>query len=160
MKKPWRITVLILALLLAASPAMAACVHNWVNTSIREDPTCTKDGWVLVMCTLCGDNYKDPIPSPGHDPGPWKVKTPATCIDDGVEHQTCNRCGVELATWPILALGHDPGAWKVKTPPTCINDGVEHILCNRCGAELATAPLAALTHLPGPWKVKIPPTCT
>ncbi len=160
MKQLRRIFMLTLALLLAVSPALAACVHNWVSTGTKMAATCTDGGYEVFLCTLCGATKTHTEAALGHDPGAWKVKTQPSCTANGVSHQPCNRCGIELDSKPIPALGHDPGAWQVKFAAACDVAGVSHQICKRCGTELATAVIPALSHNWGAWAHVLIPTCT
>lgn len=84
--------------------------------------TCTSHGY----CSICGAVLQ---PALGHDWGEWVITDP-TCIKDGVEKHTCNRCGL-LESFILPALGHD---YKVVlNSPTCTVSGNSEYQCSRCG---------------------------
>ena len=108
--------------------------HSW-QEQIREQPTCTKDGYGIEICTRCSitkDNGHR-IPALGHN-YQRKVAQEATCTKDGTAVYTCSRCGDSYRE-PIPATGHKWGAWVDGDPATCVQYGNRYHQCSRCGQK-------------------------
>lgn len=45
-------------------------------------------------------------------PDAWRVRTPATCTEEGLEYRICTTCGALEETRVIPALGHNWGEWE------------------------------------------------
>ncbi len=132
--------------------------HAWDEGVVTKAPTETEDGIMTYTCTRPGCNHTktEVIPAIGHEHqwGEWKVTTPATCENPGVETRTCQSGHTE--TREIPALGHKWGEWTVTTAPTCDTPGVETRVCENGHSE--TRPIAALGHDLS--TVTVDPTCT
>lgn len=63
------------------------------STEVLREAGCTEKGIRLRTCTLCAWQTEEEILPLGHDWGDWQTEVPATCFVDGMEHQTCARCG-------------------------------------------------------------------
>ncbi|MCI1665924.1 MAG: hypothetical protein LKI25_06115 [Atopobiaceae bacterium] len=85
-------------------PALSASLTHTYIESTRTDATCTEDGSVTYVCSVCGDTYTDALPALGHDWGDWETVTQPTATEDGVARRTCRRCG-ETEEQPIPATG-------------------------------------------------------
>ncbi len=88
--------------------------HTYETVEYRE-PTCTENGYVIMMCTGCGMKGRDDLLSKGH-----------SFTDDGY----CTECG---------AFGGDaeqPHEHRFKTlstvNPTCTESGYVEMLCAEC----------------------------
>ena len=78
--------------------------HIYTETIVY--PTCTEKGYVLHVCTVCGEAYKDNFfPATGHIFGDWIIDEEATCLTDGMRHREC-ACG-KIEDEVISAFGHD-----------------------------------------------------
>ncbi|MBR5383938.1 MAG: hypothetical protein IK133_08965, partial [Clostridia bacterium] len=102
---------------------------------VREEPTCTKPGYYITVCSRCGQGLDNggSIPALGHD---YKrsVAQEATCTSDGMAIYTCSRCG-DAYREPIPATGHKWGGWTNDTPSTCVSYGTRYHVCQRCGTK-------------------------
>lgn len=105
--------------------------HEWVwKTQI--EPTCTDNGSERAECA-CGRTGETRNKSKlGHDFIETENK-PATCTEDGVKKEKCNRCGLERTT-VLQAQNHlwystDEG----RIDPTCTSLGSHVEICDRCG---------------------------
>lgn len=92
-----------------------------------------------------------------HEFGEWKVKTPATCLEEGLQERSCE-CG-ETETEAIPAAGHSFGEWETVTPVTCTEDGEEKRTCSECG-ETETRVVEATGHSFTPATLFAPKTCS
>ena len=88
MKKIFKVSLMVLALLAVAAIAVgAACVeHDYVLTK-TELPTCTKKGCMIYSCSVCHNVKTEDIDELGHD---W-AKT-LTTGEDGSTWYACSRC--------------------------------------------------------------------
>ena len=98
-----------------------------------------------------------------HTFGDWKVVTPATCTEDGVEMQRCSGCYKEV-TRSIPSPGHIwEDDYSVDLEPTCVSDGSESKHCTVCGEkEEGSERVIEKTgiHNYGEWRIISEPTCT
>lgn len=75
----------------------------------------------------------------------YKVKTPATCMSEGVEEGLCNLCGyVETRVIPVDENAHGYGDWQVKAP-TSGTEGTATKICSYNTAHVLTQALPVLT---------------
>lgn len=75
----------------------------------------------------------------------YKVKTPATCMSEGVEEGLCNLCGyVETRAIPVDENAHGYGDWQVKAP-TSEAEGTATKICAYNTAHVLTQALPVLT---------------
>ncbi len=102
---------------------IAALGHDY-RTFVTE-PTCTKDGYTLHVCSVCGDSYKtDTVSASGHALTHFDAKV-ATCTEIGwYAYDTCDVC--DYTTYvEIPATGHDYKAY---------GNGYK---CSHCDAAIA-----------------------
>ncbi|MGN1307218.1 MAG: S-layer homology domain-containing protein [Faecousia sp.] len=90
--------------------AEPVCRHT--NTEVRgaKAATCTETGYTGdTYCVDCGEKLATGtvIAAKGHSFGAWKVTTPATATESGVETRTCSVCGA-TENRDIPALGEEP----------------------------------------------------
>lgn len=89
-----------------------------------------------------------------------KVKTEATCTDDGVGFKVCSVCGEKGAEYTIPATGHKEGTPVVSKPATCTEAGLRIIPCATCETELRQEEIPATGHTAGDTVVTNEATCT
>ena len=133
--------VLTFAMVLSCVPAQAiaveTCGHSYEVTV--AEPTCTEDGSIGFVCSLCGDSYSEPgVAAEGHDYQEADALD-ATCGDAGSVTYACTVCG-ETEVEEILATGAHS-----------YTNGI----CSACGAENPDAipaeePADELIELPAP----------
>lgn len=148
--------------------------HTHANRIISVLPTCTKKGYTLSTCEVCGYKQQSSItPALGHS---WKDATctkPKTCNvcgeteGEALGHtwveatcttpKTCSVCG----TTEGEALGHTEVSIP-PVPPTCTEAGkTEGKKCSVCGEiTFAPIPFPATGHTWGDWDITLAPTCT
>ena len=96
------------------------------------NPTCTKAGYVLNQCTVCGDNHiVEILEANGHSYE--AVVTAPTCTEQGYTTYTCPACGDSYVDDYTDALGHTFGDWTVTRKETCTEAGEETRTCETCG---------------------------
>lgn len=122
--------------------------HNWSNATCTSPKTCARCGmtegkalghdWIEATCTepktchRCGTTEGEAV---GHTFTEWKVKTNATCKQEGLEVRTCEVCG-EKETRERPKLSHKAGKWYTIKEATVIEPGIRVNWCQNCGEEL------------------------
>ena len=99
--------VLTLAMVLSCVPAQAfateGCDHSYEVTV--TEPTCTEDGIIDFVCSLCGDSYSEPgVVAEGHDYQETE-RIEAACTEDGSVTYECTVCG-DAVEDVLPAVGH------------------------------------------------------
>lgn len=116
------------------------CTHEWKNTAVHTDPTCTKAGSQEQKCTKCDETQTIEIAALEHSYGEWHDEVAATCTDDGTKgYRECSRChdkvdedGNTIEDLTIPA-GHSYGEWHDEVAATCTDDGTKgYRECSRC----------------------------
>ena len=99
------------------------CDHEYAEVS-RTDATCTSEGIINYVCTLCDVTTSEVIPMLDHG---YVVQstTTATCTSNGVTTYACSACGHSYEEIVEHAYGHD---------------FVDEV-CTRCGADEPEADL-------------------
>lgn len=118
----------------------------------NEKATCTKDGKVVMECSVCHDSKEIVIPKFGHTWNEGVVTTPATCKAEGVKTFTCSTCN-ETRTETIEKLPHNFIAGK-EVPPTCKDGGKSGYIpytCS-CGESYVKLTDKKIEHKFSSWK--------
>ncbi len=121
--------------------------HSYGEGAVETEATCTEDGIMLSVCTICGDEKRDAIPAAGHSYEDTEYVAP-TCTENGyaANGAVCGVCGdVQTAAEVIPALGHDYGEGVIKTEAACTTEGLKEFTCSRCG-NMTTEVIPALGH--------------
>ena len=84
----------------------AATGHTWGGDVITA-PTCTQDGFTTQTCSVSQTTRQiNIVPATGHGEFVWKVITPATATQDGLQGYACEHCATpkpQGTTKPITA---------------------------------------------------------
>ena len=142
-----------------AQETVPATGHSWDKGRVTTKPTCTKDGVMTFVCTVCKETMTEAIEATGHTERVIPEE-PATCTETGLtEGVECSVCGETLVAQEIIdATGHSWDEGKVTTEPTCTEAGVETFTCTACG-ETRTEAVDPTGHkeetIPA-----VPATCT
>lgn len=107
-------------------------VHVWEQGEVLTEPTCTKDGVRLLVCTVCKETKRETVPAE-HTPGGWKTEREATCAQRGKRVQLCKVCGGTVRTDTIPLKEHVWGEWQRLCDATLYNPGQEWCRCVSCG---------------------------
>lgn len=103
-------------------------IHLYIETIIN--PTCTEQGYIKHVCSICGDNYKDNYERAlGHNYN--EITTNPTCTERGYVTYTCERCADSYSTPFGNAAGHN--YQSTITAPTCTENGYTTHTCVECG---------------------------
>jgi len=153
--------------------AYDVCTHSWDEGTVTP-ATCTGEGSVTYLCTLCGDSRSEVIPATGHSFENGKctacgavesctehvwdegtVTQEATCWVPGTITYTCTLCGAESTQ--SITPGHK--LYVAETiAPTCTATGKEITKCPNCAYVYSkTLPKIDHDYLPGE---VVAPTCT
>ena len=100
------------------------CKHVWNEGEVTTAATCTQDGVMTYMCTLCEEERTEAITKLGHDfAGEWQSDA------DGHWHK-CSRCDATDG-----AVAHTMKDGEIITAPTVDEQGTQKIVCEVCGYE-------------------------
>lgn len=116
----------------------AARGHS-VELSVEQEATCTEQGSMTGICSVCGETVSEVIPPTGiHTVENWLLVSQATCSEEGNETGACTVCG-ETLTRSIEKLPHeDDEAWVVSQAATATAPGEKSTHCKNCGIVLQT----------------------
>ena len=135
--------------------------HDWQETGVILEPTCTKEGLMGYECANDSAHTKtEPIDATGHNYDTGVVTAP-TCMAQGYTTYTCG-CGHEIKDnyVDVDENAHAYGDWEVVTPATCEADGEEKRVCAHNADHVKTQPIAAIGHDWQETGVVLEPTCT
>ncbi len=127
----------------------------------RVEPTCTKDGYAVVVCSLCGDEMgaRSTLKATGHTWGKWVVDKDAGCDTYGTQHRSCNRCGAREGG-TINPKGHKVAGQVKRVEPTCVKEGYSIVVCSNCGKEMGERSILPVKgHTWGAWVIDKSPSC-
>lgn len=136
--------------------------HDYVQTAVISEATCTSNGSATVTCSRCGNAKNQTTPSLGHQFDPtWVVDKAPTCTAQGEQSHYCTRCGKRSDVTPIPRTDHQK-VYDVVTPPTCTEPGKSSgAHCAYCGKELEKAgTIPATGHSFVPQEIYLEPSCT
>ncbi|MBR5109268.1 MAG: hypothetical protein IK099_03650 [Clostridia bacterium] len=108
--------------------------HAW--SAERREPTCSKEGSIHTVCTLCNKAYDETLPCLEHAWSEWEDVSDASlpvCERPQIKVRHCLACGREEMN-TISAPGHQ---WEAVsyTEATCTEDGSAVRRCVYCGQE-------------------------
>ena len=125
--------------------AIPKAEHTYDDTKAYE----TEDGYLKVICDVCGEEVTLQDLNPCRDGHTWdegKVTTEATCEKDGVTTFTCSECGT-TRTEAIKATGHN---WMTvdgsEKAATCTEKGTKTVICTKCENTEVQETAEALGH--------------
>jgi LPXTG-motif cell wall-anchored protein len=131
---------------------VAAAPHDHQYTETVTTPaTCTTEGVLTKVCSICGDTVTASIAKLDHETELIGA-VEATCHSEGYTgDKVCKNCDtvIERGT-TISKTAHTWGDYTVKTPATCTAEGEKTRTCTveGCG-ETETAAIPKLDHTPG-----------
>lgn len=105
------------------------CSHVYEQTGSTKEPTCTKDGYTMYKCTVCGKIKSEPIAATGHDYAE-EVVAP-TCTAMGYTLQKCSKCGSSSKSKYTAVTLHTEAHTSIQDPQ-CIVEGIDEIRCSVC----------------------------
>ncbi len=78
------------------TPTAAECKHQYNEGSVELAASCTNEGRMLFICTLCGSEKRESIDATGHSYDNGSVIKEATCSEEGILRKTCLSCEDKL----------------------------------------------------------------
>ncbi len=120
--------------------------HSWVDGDVIEKATCSKEGTVKQVCSVCGEESTETGTLPKDpDAHTWDegVVKEATCTTDGKITYTCTGCGT-TTTEVIPATGHS--YVDIVVAPTHDSDGYTIHICENCSSSGTIANLESLAE--------------
>lgn len=131
MKKNLLIAVLLLSILMACvltacRPTTCIDGHTWVDGRVVREATCTEDGEMVKICSVCNSNKPVPIPAKGHAFGSWADN------EDGLTHsRVCSVDATHIDTAKHIDANADNlcdacSFEMVVVPPVCEHVWVEY----------------------------------
>ena len=139
-----------------------SCAHTYIFKD-RVEPSCSKEGAINYICSICNDIVTTPINKAAHTYSSQRlVVQEPTCDEEGIEAFVCECCG-DLKDQSVLeALGHryiDENAFIVIKESTCTESGSKYRDCYVCNKRVITQ-TEPLGHDDGTWRTTIPSDCT
>ncbi|MBQ6979524.1 MAG: hypothetical protein IJQ07_02655 [Clostridia bacterium] len=116
--------------------------HTHEYTDMVVEPTCTKDGYVLHLCS-CGYYFKEDVAKVSHD-YEWTITQEPTETEEGVNTGVCKLCG-DIITENVPTLNHEHKYVISFEKPTCTEQGYTLHKC-ACGDEFKDDFVNALGH--------------
>lgn len=111
--------------------------HSWKVSEIKE-PTCTEDGYQLMVCESCGENktVTDGFLKTGHSKSiEWTETTVPvdgmSCTFQTVQTGVCCDCGDTLTNYGNTETIHSH-VFTITTEATCTTAGVKTYTCTGC----------------------------
>ena len=115
----------------------APCTHDY--ETVRQESTCTEQGYVESTCRLCGQVESKELDANGHSYLDATCTAPKTCsicgttegsaLDHSYENGACIRCGTVP---PAPGCNHSYQI-TAQLDPTCIAAGSATHTCTQCG---------------------------
>lgn len=133
------------------NPKQRCALYGCVESEMTVAPTCTSDGYTLVVCVRCAKSYqKDVVAALGHD---YASEThEPDCTNAGKTVYTCKTCSYSYED-AIPATGHTYET--TTTPATCSEYGTVTSTCE-CGYSYTEL----IPKLPHTFKdTVVDPTC-
>ncbi len=112
------------------------CTAHSYNQSSSKASTCTTQGKITYMCSVCRQSYDEYLDY-AHTWGSW------TGNGDGTDTRSCTICGATETRESLCKHSYDGGV--VTKPATCLETGIKTYTCNLCG-EAMTEAIAQLKH--------------
>lgn len=103
--------------------------HNFIEES-SVTATCTQNGIINYVCTVCGFSYDRTVYATGHSCDK-SIVTEATCTENGLAHFSCKNCDYQYDEI-IGALNHVLGNLQIVKSAKCTQDGEGYRHCSRC----------------------------
>ena len=117
------------------TPAERCEKYGHLTTTKTVEVTCDADGYVLTVCSRCGNSEKtNVVTALGHSYSVVEEQSVvADCVTDGKTVYACGNCGGTYET-KTNALGH---SWQIQeqVAATCEQAGKTVSKCDTCGTE-------------------------
>lgn len=141
----------------AYTETIEKAAHDWKETD-RLEAGCETRGTVSYTCAVCGATKQEILEPLGHEYGEWVIDTEPTETTEGLEKQSCIRCGIEN-TRTIPNKTHEHKYTSTVAVPTCTEQGYTTYTC-ACGDSYTDDYTDALGHDWTEWEITKEPTAT
>ncbi|MBP1573507.1 MAG: hypothetical protein J6A55_06860 [Oscillospiraceae bacterium] len=131
------------------------CTSHEYNIVEQKDSTCTNSGYIIRVCSLCGDETKETIDA--HHSWVEQVVEKATCTSKQKIEKKCSRCGTTEYIESGEVLAHTWEKDKV-IEATCSHPKQTINKCSVCGTSETVEEGSTLPHNFGEWTTIIEPT--
>ena len=145
-----------------AGTSVPALGHNFIQTAVQKEPTCTAQGSATMTCTRCGNAKTQTLDALGHlYETAFTVDVPPTCTAQGEQSRHCLRCGKRTDVTAVEKTEHQP-VYDVVVAPTCTEPGKSSgAHCGVCGKVLeSTGVIPPTGHDLVATEIDIEPSCT
>lgn len=119
--------------------------HTYSDWTVRTAATCTADGEIYRMCSICGYTETQTVAAAGHTYSEWTTVTEPTCNTAGSKVRTCTVCGAE-ETGTVDATGEHEYSFNPWSSPSCAYATYGSITCVHCGADGGYGSSVLLEH--------------
>lgn len=107
--------------------------HNYTS-EITVEATCVEEGVETFTCSVCGDQYNEPIEMTGeHQWETVKIIKRPTCGSKGEKKEKCSVCGEKRKKDIAKSGKHKYGTWVVTKSATTGHSGKKERTCSVCG---------------------------
>jgi len=112
------------------------CPDHKLVSYRQEEADCNNDGKDYLHCETCRMETTVNIPGRNHLFGNPEIVKPASCFENGLQTETCTRCGFVLETdLPMIGMHTYQSKYM---PATNKKDGYEREECTVCGQLFET----------------------
>ena len=117
--------------------------HSFGSWTMVREATCTDTGLRTRVCSICGYEESEAIPTVAHS----YIDTVVApgCETDGYTSHVCSVCGHTYSDNTVAALGHSYNSGTT-VDPTCTENGYTAYTCTRCGDSYNDNFTPALGH--------------
>ena len=115
--------------------------HDWGTGEESKPASCTEEGEMTYICSICLTPKTEPITKLNHTPGEWIVDKAATCKEQGSKHQECAVCHNTIAIDSIAVDKTNHASYgttlKNKVDAKCTTKGYTgDYVCNGCNTVI------------------------
>jgi len=109
-----------------------SCTTHEETEEMIEEPTCSKTGYSIKKCKICGVQLSIKLISKTeHAWGDWVVDKESSCSEAGHRSRTCSACN-EKEEKQTEKLSHKFSKWEITKEVTCTEDGEQQRICSLC----------------------------
>ena len=125
----------------------------------KEPATCTKNGSIKYVCSVCGETKTENVAATGHHNTEVRGKKEATCKSNGYTGDVyCADCGEKIEEGTqLIRLSHTWDEGKITKKADCMHTGIKTYTCNICHEE-RTEIVPASEHTWDSGRVTLNPT--
>ncbi len=111
--------------------------HTWEESEVIKEATCTEQGKVKYVCSVCRESETRDTETVPHTPGEWEVETEPTATSAGKKVIKCTVCGEVLEEDVIPATGDSAELAKAKEEAKKAVNGRVEDGCSKAVKDIA-----------------------